>query len=247
MNKILAFFVMFFLLVPQCVANSYTSFNSVLNVLSEQEAQKNLDVFTKDFGQVISGGAFGLGASLGSLGIFCSLKISYRDISKNNIIVKDSDSKALFFPILHFCVGLPYDFNAILRFSRFNDTTIIGAGLLHELFKSKTVILPSISLQSIYNNASTNANGNEFKAWNLKNSVILQFSQVPIIKPYIGLNYDITDLKDYSSKYYGMSSKAYDFGYGVGLSASLGILNFVGDVSVYTEEPIYSLGMFIGF
>ncbi|MDR0724267.1 MAG: hypothetical protein LBF23_03680, partial [Endomicrobium sp.] len=154
MNKIFAFFVMFFLLVSQCVANPYTSFNSVLNGLSEQDAQKSLDIFTKDFGQAISGGAFGLGAALGSLGVYGSLKISYRSISSNNIIVKDSGSKGLFFPILHFCVGLPYDFNAILRLSRFDDTTIIGAGLLYELLKSKAIIIPSISLQSIYNNAS---------------------------------------------------------------------------------------------
>jgi hypothetical protein len=247
MSKISALFLMFFLLVSQCIANPYTSFNSVLNVLSEQDAQKNLDIFTEDFGQAISGGAFVVGAALGSLGVYGSLKISYRVISKNNIIVEDSDSKGLFFPILHFCVGLPLDFNAILRLSRFYDTTIIGAGLLYELFKSKAIIVPSISLQSVYNNALTNANGNEFKAWNLKNSALFQFSRVPFIKPYIGLNYDITHLKDYSSKYCGMSSEIYGFGCGAGLSASLGILSFVGDVFVYANGAIYSLGMFIGF
>ncbi|MDR3124677.1 MAG: hypothetical protein LBU10_02195 [Endomicrobium sp.] len=248
MNKILTFFVMFFLLVSQCIANPYTSFSSVLDTLPQEEVQKSLDVFTKDFGQTISGGSCcGIGAALGLLGVYGSLKVSYRTISKDNIIVKDTAPKGLFFPMLHFCVGLPYDFNAILRFSRFDDTTVIGAGLLYELFKPKTIIVPAISLQSVYNDASTNAYGNEFKAWNLKNSILLQFSKVPFIKPYIGLNYDITHLKAYSSKYCGIFSDVYGFGYGAGLNASLGIFSFAVDVFIYEDRPTYNLGMFVGF
>jgi hypothetical protein len=247
MNKILAFFVMFFLLVSQCIANPYTSFNSVLDTLPKEDAQKSLDVFTKDFGQAISEGSCGIGAALGLLGVYGGLKFSYRTISKDNIIVKDTASKGLSFPILHFCVGVPYDFNVILRLSRFDDTTVIGAGLLYELFKPKTIIVPAISLESVYNDASANVHGNEFKAWNLKNSILLQFSKIPFIKPYIGLNYDISHLKAYSSKYCGMSSDIYGFGYGAGLTASLGIFSFVIDVFIYEDRPTYNLGMFVGF
>jgi hypothetical protein len=247
MSKILTLSAMFFLLTSQCIANPYTSFNSVLDALSEQDAQKSLDIFTKDFGQIISGGTFGECAAVGLLGVYGSLKFSYRSISKDNIIVKDTGSKGLVFPMLHFCVGLPYDFNTILRLSIFDDTTIIGTGLLYELFKPKAIIVPAISLQSVYNNACTNTNNNEFKAWNLKNSILLQFSKVPLLKPYIGLNYDITHLGAYTSKYKGMSSDVYGFGYGVGLSASLGIFSFVLDVFAYSDEPTYTLGMFISF
>ena len=246
MNKIFTFFVIF-LLVSQCIANPYTSFNSVLDTLLKEDAQKSLDVFTEDFGQAISGGACGIGATLGLLGVYGSLKASYRTISKDNIIVKDTASKGLFFPMLHFCVGVPYDFNAILRFSRFDDTTVIGLGLLYDLFNPKTIIVPTISLQSVYNTASTNAHGNEFKAWNLKNSILFQFSKVPFIKPYIGLNYDITHIKAYSSKYCGMFSDVYGFGYGAGLSVSLGIFSFVVDAFIYEDRPTYNLGMFVGF
>ncbi|MDR2396065.1 MAG: hypothetical protein LBD57_05645 [Endomicrobium sp.] len=247
MNKVFTFFVMFFLLTSQGIANPYTSFNSVLDALSTQDAQKSLDIFTKDFGQVISGGTFGVGDALGPLGVYASLKISYRSISKDNIIVKDTDSKGLFFPMLHFCIGLPYDFNTILRLSRFDDTTIIGAGLLYELFRPKAVIVPAISLQSVYNNACANTDSNEFKAWNLKNSILLQFSKIPLLKPYVGLNYDITHLSAYTSKYAGMSSDVNGFGYGAGLSVSLGVFNFIFDVFTYSDEPTYSFGMFMSF
>jgi hypothetical protein len=237
-----------FLLVFLSILIPYKSFGSVLDTLPKENVQKSLDVFTKDFGQVISGGSCGIGTASGLLGVYGGLKVSYRTISKDNMIVKDTALKELFFPMLHFCVGLPYDFDVILRFSRFDDTTVIGAGLLYELFKPKTIIVPAISLQSVYNDASVKVYDNEFKAWNLKNSILLQFSKVPFIKPYIGLNYDITHLEMmYPFKYYGMLSDVYGFGCGAGVSAGLGIFSLVIDVFIYEDKPTYNLGMVVGF
>jgi hypothetical protein len=247
MKKLITLIAVCFLFTAYGFANPYSSFNTVLNRLSEDEAEHSLNIFAEDFGQAISGGSYGLGAYLGKLGIYASVKMSYQQTSDNDIIVKDSGSNAIYFPILQLMVGLPCDFNALVRFSNYEGSILIGGGLTYALLKGRDFIIPSITLQSVYTYANTDSENNKFDISNLKNSITAAFDKFLLVKPYVFLSYDITHLKANSSIHSGISSDVKGTGYGAGLNVSLGIINIAGAVSIYERQPNYSLGLYIGF
>jgi hypothetical protein len=237
-----------FLFALSVFANPYLAFNNVLNGLaSKDEAEKVIDVFTKDFGQAISGGSFGLGTCLGDTNVYVSVKMSYQEVSDNNVIVKSAGTSDIYFPIVQFLLKIPYDFNVLARFSYFDDATILGGGFTHDLLKSEYILLPSVTFQMVYNHAITSAENNKFNASNLKNSITINFLNLLYAKPYFFVSYDLTHLNVVSSKYSGLSSNVKGFGYGAGLSLDLNIINFTGAISMYENQPNYSLGLLMNF
>lgn len=239
---------LFLLLSTSAFAGPYDEFNNVLDKtkISKSRAQRYLDALASDVGQAISAGSYGIGASLGFLGLYASLKASYQKISSDDVIIDEAGYSGLIYPILHVEVGLPYRFDLIARGSYLYGSTLLGGGLRWEAIQSKNLIIPSVSIQSVYSSLQVNTDGNKFNLWNLKTGVSAGFNQIPIVKPFVFASYDHTNLEAKSSDYEGLSSNLNGFGYGIGASLSLAFFNFSVSVSMYDETPNYNLNIFIG-
>lgn len=242
----LAFVCLFF--AGSVFAGPYDELNSVLdkNKISKSKAQNYLNSLTDDVGQAISGGSFGVGASLGLLGMNLSLKVSGQQVSGGNKIVDKAGYDYLFYPILQLEFGLPYRFDLIVRGTHFYDSTVLGGGLRWEAIEGRDLYIPTVSLQSIYNNVQADDSGNKFNLWNLKTSATAYFDQVPFVKPYVFVAFDTTELDLKSSDYAGLSSSRQGAGYGIGANVRILILNIGGTVSFYDGTPNYSINLFLG-
>lgn len=244
--------------VSYSFSEPYDAFDFVLNgiyndsgdpKLKEKLAQKYLDAFTKDIGQAISGGSYGIGGNLGisGLNMTLSLKVSVQDVSNDNIIVKTTGDSTIIYPILQAEFGFMERFDAIGRISYGNRSTVLGGGLRYTILKSEDeMYIPTVSVQSVYNYLIANDNEyGKFNAWNLKNGVTAYFGLIPYIQPYVFLTYDFTALKPVSSSYSYLSSKADGIGYGAGANVKLEMLNLSFSVSMYESRPNYNFGIFI--
>lgn len=228
-------------------AGPYEELNNVLNSgISKSRAENYLDALAEDVGQAVSGGSFGAGASLGLFGMYVSLKVSGQQVSGSNKIIDEAGYDYLFYPVLQFEFGLPYRVDLIVRGTHFYDSTVLGGGIRWEAFQGKDLFIPTISLQSMYNHAQVDDDGNKFNLWNWKTSAVAYFGEVPFVKPYVFVGYDMTDLKLKSSDYSGLSSNVQGAGYGVGANASLGLINLSGAVSFYEGNPNFSINIFLG-
>ncbi|MCL2145030.1 MAG: hypothetical protein FWH43_06040 [Endomicrobia bacterium] len=260
MKKILILACLFF--CGNAFAEPYNAFNYVLNGigldpssgLSQKQkkdiAQKALDIFTKDVGQAIAGGSSGIGGSfgIGELNLRLSLKMSYQETAKDNLIVRMSGETAIYYPILQAELGFIDRYDAIIRLSYFNDSALFGGGLRYEILRSEDEMhIPTIYVQSVYNYLVYNeSNLGKFNLWNLKTGTTAYFGLVPYIQPYVFITYDITALHAVSSYYSGMSSNAYGFGYGFGGNLKLDMINISASVSMYDNQPNISFGVFVG-
>lgn len=240
----------------------YDAFNYVLNSIGynaehsgqhkawERLAQKYLDSFTKDIGQAIAGGSYGIGGNIGisDINLMLSLKMSYQEVSNGNTIVRTSGESAIYYPIIQAELGFLEKFAGIVRFSYFNDSTLLGGGLRYNILISEDeMYIPSISVQSVYNYLIYNESSyGKFNVWNLKTGTTAYFGLVPYIQPYVFLTYDVTALKPVSSYYSYLDSKEHGFGYGVGASIKVEPLNISFSVSMYDNQPNFSFGAFIG-
>lgn len=251
------FIILFF--AGNVFAGPYDAFNYTLNKIAHDSggskagkklAQKYLDAFTKDLGQAISGGSYGVGGGIGisDLNLFLSLKMSYQEVSNDNAIVRTSGDSAIYYPIVQAELGFLERYNAIIRLSYFNDSALFGGGLRYNILISEDeMYIPSISVQSVYNYVIYNENSyGKFNAWNLKTGATAHFGLIPYIQPYVFLTYDITSLKPVTSYYSNLSSQEHGFGYGLGANVKVEPLNISVSVSMYDNQPNISFGVFIG-
>lgn len=260
--KITVFCAVLVLLIGSTAAFAapYDAFDFVLNSISidpslspkgrEKRAQKYLDVFTKDVGQAISGGATGVGGNLGisDLNLTLSLKMSYQEAASDDIIVRKSGDSAIYYPIVQAELGFLEKFDAIMRLSYFNNSALLGGGLRYGILKSEDeMYIPTISVQSVYNYLiDDNKEYGKFNVWNLKTGTTAYFGLIPYVQPYVFVTYDITALKPVSSYYSYLSSEAYGFGYGAGANLKIETLNITFSVSMYDGQPNYNFGVFVG-
>ncbi|MCL1901644.1 MAG: hypothetical protein FWG57_07980 [Endomicrobia bacterium] len=228
-------------------ANPFGEFNNVLdkNKISKPQAQEYLDALAGDVGQAISGGSYGIGESIGFFGIYAGLNLSIRQVSGGNKIVDKAGYNYLMYPVFQFEFGLPYGLDAIIRGTHFYNSTVLGGGLRWEVLKGHDLIIPAISVQSVYNHVQVNDNGNKFNAWNLKTSGMFYFNEIPIVKPYMFVSFDTTDLKAKSSDYSNLSSSVQGAGYGLGVNVKLLAIGFSGSITMYRDVPNYNISVFL--
>jgi hypothetical protein len=229
-------------------AGPFGELNNVLdsNNISKAEAQKYLDSLAADTGQAISGGGYGLGAGIGLFGMYAALKLSAQQVSGGDKIIDKAGYSHIVYPVLQLEFGLPLRLDAIIRGSHFHDSTILGGGLRWEAVRGLDLLIPSISLQSIYTHLQTDDSGNKFNLWNLKTSAIACFGEIPFVKPYIFVSFDTADLDVKSSDYSGLSSSVQGASYGLGVNAKAGIIDIGGCVSRYGDVYNYSINVFLG-
>lgn len=254
MKKVLisVFAVLFF--TVSAFAEPYEAFNFVLDSIyynlgpeaGKGIAKKYLEILASDVGQAIAGGSYGVGGELGLIGLNLSLKVSYQQVADDNLIVRTAGDSAIYYPIVQAEYGILERLDFIGRISYMSESFLIGGGARYRLHEGYYLLEPTVSVQSVYNYLTANVKGgNKFDAWNLKNSVTASFLEVPYVKPYVFVTYDITGIKARSSKYSGLTANAFGFGYGGGLSALIDRINVTFTISMYNDQPNYNFGVFI--
>ena len=248
MKKLIVFAALFLFCSSTVFAGPFDAFNLALDSsrITKKQAQDYLDAFTKDLGQAISGGSYGVGTGLGALGIYLSIKMSYQQVSGANKIVRYTSEDAIYYPIVQGEIALHDKFDLIARISHFNDSTLFGGGLRYKIMEGRDLIIPTISAQSVYNYVVADTFFYKFNAWNLKTGLTAYFGEIPIINPYVFINYDITAFNPISSDFASLSSNAFGFGYGAGASVTLSNVNLSFSLSMYDNQPNYNFGVFIG-
>ncbi|MDR3112424.1 MAG: hypothetical protein LBU55_04605 [Elusimicrobiota bacterium] len=250
MKKFLAVIFIIFAGFSTVFSDTFSAFNAVLDNCDKTRAADMLGTFTEDFGQAISGGSFGLGSSLGVLGIYASAKYSYQQARDGNEILKEAGAGGIGIPIAQFVLGLTSAVDAIARIGYSEGATVFGWGARYQLVDGAS-ILPTISIQSVYTFSNTISGENKFDAWNFKNSFSFAFTDIPLIQPYFQpyffVSYDYTELTAKSSFYEGMSSSVSGIGYGAGASISIKKrVNLSASISMYEDEPNWSVGLYVG-
>ncbi|MCL2485795.1 MAG: hypothetical protein FWF00_02050 [Endomicrobia bacterium] len=248
MKKVLSLVFLLLFSAGTVHADPYDAFNFVLGspYISDSEAQQLLDNFAEDVGQAISGGSFGVGGNLGLMGINLSLKVSYQNVSDNNLIIRTAGDTTLVYPILQGEFGINEELAGILRLSHMHSSTVLGGGVRYRIMESYDEVIPTLFVQSVYNYLIADDGYNKFTAWNLKTSPMAFWTQVPFIQPYVFLSYDVAGVRAKSSERSGMTSTVNGLGYGFGGNLSLGGININASLSMYKGELNYNFGVFIG-
>ncbi|MDR1195532.1 MAG: hypothetical protein LBL00_03545 [Endomicrobium sp.] len=260
MKKFLIFAVLTFC-AGTLYAHPYEAFNVMLmrneiqgyGAGSKSKAQRYLDEFAKDVGQAIAGGSYGVGGNLDTFGFTMSIKMSYQQVTTDDVIVTRHGDTAIYYPIIQGEFLLSENVTGLARISYYNDSFVFGGGAKYLLYEGYDYI-PTVSAQSIYNYAITDTDDPftlerrvKFNAWNIKTAVTAYFGDVPYVQPYALLSYDVTGLHAVTSDRAGMSSIVSGVGYGVGGQIIINPLNLSFTLSVYEDRINYNFGIFFGF
>jgi hypothetical protein len=245
-------------------AHPYEAFNAMLwnyeydgyGTRSKAKAQNYLDELAKDVGQAIGGGSYGVGGNLDTFGFTMSIKMSYQQVTTDDVIVTRHGDTAIYYPIIQGEFLLSEKVTGLARISYSNDSFVFGGGAKYLVYEGYDYI-PTVSAQSIYNYVITDADDpfrgytNErrvkFNAWNIKTAVTAYFGDVPYVQPYALLSYDVTGLHAVTSDRAGMSAIVSGIGYGVGGQIVISPLNLSFTLSVYEDRINYNFGIFFGF
>lgn len=151
-----------------------------------------LKPFAKDIGGLIGGGSFHTGRSLGFPGVDAGFHFAIlQKPDPSNTVLKASGIKAVPLPVVQGEVGLPFNFDVILRGITYGDLAMVGGGLRYGLFKLRMIPLaPGIAVSVLGNVLNYNFFSISHQGVNLMADL-----SVPIVSPYIGIGFDRTRIK----------------------------------------------------
>ena len=245
MKKI--FFACLFLIfyVSSLFAGPFSKFNEMMDsAISDKQAQRYMDNLASDLGGIMTGGNFGVSASLGLAGVDLHLKVNYNQVS--NEIMKKSGTSEVYVPMLTAAVGLPYDIDILAKYGYMQDANIYGAGLRYLAFKGKDMIIPSVSVHGMYTMLNAKEDDNKVDANNLGFGAVATFN-VPIVTPYVGLGWDFTKAIAKSSTRQNMEGNYDGFGYYAGVAISAAVINGNLGIGIYDGDINYTFGLSLGF
>ncbi|MBN1622209.1 MAG: hypothetical protein JW871_06425 [Endomicrobiales bacterium] len=206
--------------------NPFDEFQSQLAGQVKAIAEERLDEFAKDLGALLGGGCFHQGKALGIPGFDVGIHIPAVKVNDDNIIIKQADFDTVLLPILQAELGLPAKIDLIARFTSYNDSTMIGAGVRYGIFKSAIPGLPCLSVQAVYNQLDVSAGVNKFKATTLSASGVVSFN-LPVITPYAGIGMDSTKINPDSTIISDAEGSATGFRVEAGVNVSLVPLTYI--------------------
>ena len=242
MKKVFYVFAIMLFTVCYAFAGSFDKFNAMLgDAVDDRTAQKLLDNLASDMGAVMTGGNFGVSASLGLLNLSANLKVS--NINVSNEIMRNSGTSEMYLPILSLQMGLPYRLAILAKYGVGYDSNLYGVGLRYGIYESPMLGLPSVSVQGMYSFMQTRSNGNDFDTDDIDLGAVATFDHIPFVTPYVSVGWDKAKLKPKSSSKQHLTGEADNFGYGLGVSISIVTFHVSGGVSWYRGIPNYTFGL----
>ena len=225
-------------------AGPFGKFNEMMDSASDSQAKKYMEDLANDLGGIMTGGNFGVSASLGLANVNLNLKVNYNKVS--NDIMKKSGTSEVYVPMLNAAVGLPYDINILAKYGYMQDTNIYGAGLRYLVYKGKDMIIPAVSVHGMYTMLNAREGSNKVDANNLGFGAVATFN-IPIVTPYVGLGWDFTKAIAKSSSKQNTEGSSDGFGYYAGVSISAAVINGSLGIGVYDGDVSYTFGLSLGF
>lgn len=245
MKKLLSVCAVLCLMSVYVFANPFDKFNSVLNsAISDSQAKHYLNNLANDMGAVMTGGNFGVSASLGLTNFDLSLKLN--TVNVDSEIIRAEGTTQLYVPMLYASLGLPLGFEVLAKYSYFYESNLYGGGLRYRVYESSVMFIPSVTVQGVYTMTNVSDGSNKFDSNNVALGAVATFP-IPIVTPYIGVGWDQTEVKAKSSDREGMTGSDDGFGYSFGVSISAAVINGNIGVSYYDGVPNYTFGLNMGF
>ncbi len=244
MKKIFLIFSFVFLSLNVAFAGPFDKFNDVLNSASNRDAQKYLDNLANDLGALMTGGSFGVSASLGFARLKLNAKLTNTNVS--NEIMDAEGTSVLYMPVFQAEFGLPYDLDIIGRYAYSYDSNLYGLGARYLVYDSSIIVVPSVSVQGIYSIFKTSSGENKLDTDNIALGAVATFN-IPIVTPYVAIGFDKTNLKPQSSNKQNLSGSSSSMGYSAGVAVSFAMINGNAGITIYDGRPNYSFGLSAGF
>lgn len=172
-------------------ADRFGKFRDEIAARTETEKEKLLNVFCEDIAAAIAQTSFHQAGTLaGTLpGFDIGLHTGYKNIHKENTILKAADVNAILLPLAQMEIGIPgIDLDLILRYTALDKSSLLGGGFRYGILKTIPFDLTALLL---YNKLS--AGDNKFGATVITGSVGLNFN-VHVISPYLALRVDSAEL-----------------------------------------------------
>jgi len=153
--------------------------------------EKYLDPMAKDVGGVLGGGYYHYAKNLGLPGFDIGIRVPVKNISDDDIVLKSTDSKntIILLPLVQVEIGLPMNFDLIVRGISFEKISVFGGAIRYTFFSSKTLLDFSISGIIGYGSLS-----HDYMKANTTSANVIASIGIPIVKPYIGFGYDTSTL-----------------------------------------------------
>ena len=226
------------------LAGPFSKFNEVLDVVSDEQAQKYLNNLSSDLGNIMTGGSFSASAAFGVSGIDVHLKINYNKIS--NEIMEAEGINELYVPMLTGGIKLSDQLDVLAKYGYLQDANIYGGGLRLLLFEGRDFVIPSISVHGMYTLIKADDGENKLDGNNLGLGAVATFN-LPIVTPYVGIGWDKTKISPKSSNKQNLEGSYEGFGYYAGVSVSAIIINGTVGISVYDGYVSYTFGLSSAF
>lgn len=190
-------------LVSMLLGPSVLRADDLKNNFQNNLNQQAIDALTQDLGAMVSGGSFHTGKALGfPIGIDVGVHANMVGVQDENAILRD-DGSSWGAAFVQGEVGLPFRFNVIGRAGSLGEDTVYGGGLRYGILDPSVPGLPSLSITALYNTMDTDY----FSFSNTSFNAALSFD-IPIIRPYIGVGYDLNSLDVESAAYVGAPGSA---------------------------------------
>jgi len=153
------------------------------------------DPLAKEINVAMNGGLFHQGKPLGITGFDAGLKIPLKKINQDfsdKLKTLQIESPQIFgLPWLQLEKGLPAKIDLVARVGiPIQGVTMYGVGLRYGIFSSIIPGIPDISIMGVYSSLS-----HEMLIATTKSANIVASFGLPLIKPYIGLGIDSTEVK----------------------------------------------------
>lgn len=226
------------------LAGPFSKFNEVLDVVSDEQAQKYLNNLSSDLGNIMTGGSFSASAAFGVSGIDVHLKINYNKIS--NEIMEAEGINELYVPMLTGGIKLSDQLDVLAKYGYLQDANIYGGGLRLLLFEGRDFVIPSISVHGMYTLIKADDGENKLDGNNLGLGAVATFN-LPIVTPYVGIGWDKTKISPKSSNKQNLEGSYEGVGYYAGVSVSAIIINGTVGISVYDGYVSYTFGLSSAF
>ncbi|UPT74605.1 MAG: hypothetical protein M0D55_02405 [Elusimicrobiota bacterium] len=209
----------------------------------------NLKPFALDLGGILGGASAHTGRAIGMPGFWAGVVGSVQSRpDRDDMILRNSGAQAFGLPMIEVGVGLPFKVDVIARGVALEGLTVLGGGLRYGLYRTDVVdtFLPNISISALGEKVDhkyfTAAHGalNAAATWNL-----------PLIKPYFVVGYDVTEVKAGSGVFPGVvGAKATARGSRFAAGADVHPLPFIsvrGGYSIRHGIPGFDLGLGVQF
>lgn len=241
MKKTTSLFCLLLLIAASASAGGFQDFAS-------QNTTAALNPFARDIGGIIGGTDFHSGRTLGFPGFDIGVAGSVQTRpDKDDTILRTGRVHVIGAPMVMASVGLPFNFDVVGRGTGYDGANVLGGGLRYGVHHSGALSpLPDITISAF----GDRLHHRYFDLTHYSADAVASFG-FPILKPYLGIGYDYTELTAASSLPAGLAN-AKGYGRGSRFTAGLNVqplplFYFYGAYTLFHSISGFEAGLGVRF